>query len=246
MPWSELMTMKTHAALHQLFCRRSVRRDRPGHTAGTHGFFNDRVHRVLNDGMGGLADYAERLGQVARPHEDDVHPIDQEDVVQVFKGFARLAIPHEKQVFIDAAEILVEIHHAVARRALGVGEAAVPLGRVIDRPHRFAEIVGRAQVRHMDAIGAGVQRLQDLRGVVVAHAHDGGHPMDLGHADQVDQRLLAHGGVFVVEYDKVQAGLADQFRDRRIDGLDERPDHRLALSELCLEAVGFSEHGFLL
>ena len=169
------------------------------------------------------------------------------DHVEVGDADGGVELPEDRVVLEDGAaeDLLVglpvvggpRLRHAVERGAGHPHGAPDAPGRVSRRLRGGLHVGPAHHVGDDDAARSLVEVLEDLRRVVLAHAHQRGHPGQLGGADQLAGGLDAEAAVLAVDEHEVVAEVAERLHQLGAVDRDEGADHTLAGPQLGLEAV---------
>ena len=219
---------EARAALAVAADRRRRRQD-AGDTAGRDDAGHGVVDRRLDLRVVHLPGEPHRLGEVAGRHEEDVHVLDLQDVVEVGERLDLLQHDHDHGLLVRAAGV---VGHLLAERGAPAGEAAVADRRELGVTDRGFGLGPGVHVGDLDAAGAAVEGPGDRRGVVGLDPHDRRGPDQLGRADHVLDRVPAGRPVLAVEEDHVEAHPAQQLHQARraVGRVDDA--HRLAGGQL--------------
>jgi len=156
--------------------------------------------------MLGLAGDAERGGEVDRPDEDGVEPRHGEDLVDRLDALQSL---HEDEAGCALVRLGDEARVRRVVRGADVGVRAAPaLGGEACGRDGLGHRGGGGDVRHEDAVGAGVERRFDLLGPALGDPDDGENAGAPRRRDERWQELDAERSMLLVEDDGVEAASA--------------------------------------
>ena len=176
--------------------------------------------------MVGVAEMAERGGEVGRADEDAVDAVDRRDRRRGLEAGAALDLHHDADLVVDAGEVVGD--GAVAVAALRDRDAAHAGRRIAGRGDRAARLVGGLHERHQEVVEAGVEQALDLDRVVPRRPDDRRAGAVLQRHQLRNEGRDVVGRVLAVEQQPVEAGDAEDLGGDRVGERAPAADQRLA------------------
>src|SRR6266542_4200087 len=148
-----------------------------------------------------------RLGEVTRCHEEDVHVLHAQNLVEVVERLDLFEHDRDQRLLVRVAGKGGWID-AIGGPA--TSPAAVSERRVLGVLHSFLNFGGAVDMRDLDAARATIERTRDGRRIIAIDAHDRAVASQIGGTDHVLDFLPAGRTVLAVEEHAVEVQVPEQ------------------------------------
>src|SRR6266545_830984 len=148
-----------------------------------------------------------RLGEVTRCHEEDVHVLHAQNLVEVVERLDLFEHDRDQRLLVRVAGKGGWID-AIGGPA--TSPAAVSERRVLGVLHSFVRFGGAVDMRDLDAARATIERTRDGRRIIAIDAHDRAVASQIGGTDHVLDFLPAGRTVLAVEEHAVEVQVPEQ------------------------------------